>query len=208
MISIILVLSLILYIGVLPNALNILAIAGIITAIGYKYKNLFNKAYVFYIIALVISGISLFFYRESYFLFINRGFIGYGFLFVVMMMGVLPNKWTLTRNLKKNRGVFSILAFILITPHAVSHVFGLLGGINIFGIIAYVIMVPLTVISFRVIRKEIDVADWFKIQKAAYLIYLVLFAHLIMVARWENKIVYAVLLTLYVNNKLIKEYRK
>ena len=125
-----------------------------------------------------------------------------------MFMGVLPNKWTLTRNLKKNRGVFSILAFMLISPHAIGHIFGFLGSVNLFGIIAYAIMVPLTIISFRVIRKEINPKDWFTIQKAAYLVYIALFTHLILISAWENKIVYAVLLTLYVNNKLIKEYRK
>ena len=69
-------------------------------------------------------------------------------------------------------------------------------------------MVPLTIISFQIIRREIDNKDWIMIQKAAYGIYLILFVHLLFVAEWENKVVYAVLFTLYLNNKLIKELKK
>lgn len=208
MISIILVLTILLYFGLLSNALNILAVVGIVSAVSMKYKNLFTRSYIFYIVGIAIAVISLIFKDTGYFDLVNFGIIGYGFLILVMFVGVLPNKWGYTRVIKKNRGVYSILAFILITPHAAGHVFGLFGGINLFGIAAYVIMVPLTIISFRTIRREIDPKDWFTIQKAAYGVYLILFVHLFMVATWENRIVYAVLVTLYINNKLLKEIRK
>jgi len=208
MVSIILVLVLILFLGILPNSLNILAISGIIIVLVYKYRNIYKKAYIYYILALLLAAVSLYYYEYTYFKYVNKGLIGYGLLLVVMITGVLPTKWTLTINLKINRGVFSILAFILITPHAASHAFGLVAGINLFGLVAYVLMIPLTIISFKFIRKEIEVKDWIMIQKAAYIIYLVLFTHLLIVADWENKIVYAVIFTLYLNNKLIKELRK
>lgn len=208
MISIIMVLLMLVVVGILPNALNIVAISSIIIMLGYKFKNLFKKAYIYYIIALIISSVALFFYNSEYSELVIKGIIGYSFLFVVMITGVLPNKFLITRNLKRNRGMFSILSFIFITPHAVSHVLGLVGGINIFGIIAFVFMVPLTIISFQIIRREIDNKDWINIQKAAYIIYLSLFVHLLLVAEWENKIIYAVMFTLYVNNKLIKGYKK
>ena len=127
-------------------------------------------------------------------------------MLVVMFAGVFPQKWTLTKNLRRNRGVFSILAFLFITPHAILHVLGVIGVVNLYGLAAYILMVPLTIISFRVIRKEIDPKDWFRIQKAAYAIYVLLFVHLLVVSSFENKIVYAVLLTLYVNNKFYKEF--
>ena len=155
MISIILVLILFLYLGILTNSLNVLAVSGIVTILGYKYRNMFKKAYILYIIALILAAVSLYFHEQSYFDYINHGIIGYGFLFVVMITGVLPNKFTLTKKLKANRGVFSILAFILITPHAAGHVLGLFEGVNLFGIAAYVLKVPFTMFSFRVIRKQI-----------------------------------------------------
>jgi len=208
MIGVILVLVTLLVLGVLPNSLNVLVVSGIISVISYKYRDFFKKSVIFYVIALIVVGISVWFYQESWTYLITKGIIGYGFIVVVMFVGVLPNKWTLSRNIKKNRGTYSILGFILISPHAILRVFGVLGSVNIFGIAAYVIMIPLTIISFRVIRKEIDPKDWFMIQKAAYVIYGLLFIHLIVVAGYPDKIVYAVLLTLYVNNKLIKEFRK
>ncbi len=86
--------------------------------------------------------------------------------------------------------------------------FGVLGSINLYGIAAYVIMIPLTVISFTIIRKEIEPKDWLNIQKAAYAIYVILFIHLMVVAAWPDKVVYGIILTLYINNKLLKEFKK
>jgi DMSO/TMAO reductase YedYZ heme-binding membrane subunit len=198
----------VLYLGVLPNSVNILVVSGIVTVLAYLYRNLHKYEVYYYVLALVVSTLSIVFYSEGVFAYINNGIIGYGLLFTVMFCGVIPNKWQLTRHLKMNRGVFSILSFILITPHAALRVFSVIGSVNLFGIAAYVIMVPLTIISFKVIRKEIEPKDWFTIQKGAYIIYIILFIHLIMVASWLDKVVYAVLLTLYVNNKLIKEFKK
>jgi len=194
--------------GVFSTALTIVTIAGIIITIGYKWPYIFKHASIYYIVALILSVVSVVFYTNDLVSYIVKGYLGYALFFTVMMMGVLPNKWTLTRNLKRNRGVFSILGFILISPHAFLHVFGFFSSINLFGIVAYVLMIPLTIISFRVIRKEISPKDWFTIQKAAYAIYIVLFAHLLFVGLWEDKVVYAVLATLYINNKLWKEFRK
>ena len=208
MTSIIMVLILLVAIGILPNSVNIIAISGVILILAYKFRNMFKKAYIFYLLGLILSTLALFFYDSIYSELIISGQIGYSFIFVVMISGVFKNEWLLTRNLKRNRGMFSILSFIFISPHAISHVFGLVGGINLFGVAAYILMVPLTIISFQVIRKEIDNKDWIKIQKTAYVIYLSLFIHLLFVADWENKVVYAILITLYINNKVIKELKK
>lgn len=208
MASIVMVLILLVAIGILPNSVNIIALSGIIVIFVYKFRNLFKKAYILYLIGFILATLSLVFYDSIYSELVITGIVGYSFMFVTMISGVLPNKWVLTRNLKRNRGMLSILSFIFISPHAISHVLGLVGGINIFGIIAFVLMVPLTIISFQVIRREIDNKDWIRIQKAAYIIYTSLFIHLLFVASWENKLIYGILFTLYINNKLIKEYKK
>jgi DMSO/TMAO reductase YedYZ heme-binding membrane subunit len=209
MIGIILVLITVLVLGVLSNAFNVLVVASIITLLAYKWRDMFQKAHWYYIGALVIATLASVFYQESWTFLVTKGIIGYGFIVVVMFVGVLPNKWTVTRNVKKNRGVFSIMGFILIAPHALLRVFGLMGFLNLFGLAAFVIMLPLTIISFRVIRKQIKPKDWFRIQKAAYVIYLLLFIHLYMVSFVVvDKVVYAVIAALYINNKLIKEFSK
>ena len=209
MIGIILVLVLLIYVGILSNSLNIVAMAAILTIVSIKYKNAFKKAYIYYIIALIIAILAMIFYKNRYFDLVHFGLVGYSFFLTVMLVGVFPNKSIISRSVKKNRGVFSILGFILISPHALGHLFGLTGDINLWGIAAYVIMIPLTITSFRFIRKEIDPKDWFKIHKAAYAIYLLLFVHLLIVSyETQDKIIYAVLLALYVNNKLLKELKK
>ena len=208
MLGTLMVLIALLIFNLLPNALSIIVFSGIFTVLIYKYDVLFKKAYILYIISLVLSVLSIVYYKETYVYYITKGIAGYGAFLVVMMVGVLPNKWTLSRKIKKYRGELSIIGFILISAHAILRIFGLLGWINLFGVAAYVIMIPLIFTSFKLIKKDNSSLMVSALIIAAYGIYVILFAHLLMVSSWENKIVYAVLLTLYVNNKLIKEFKK
>jgi DMSO/TMAO reductase YedYZ heme-binding membrane subunit len=205
--SIFLLFALLVYLNILPSAFSIISVALMIVILAYKLPNLYKRAWVFYSLAFVINVLGILFLDEVYSPLLHGGYIAYGFMIVVMFVGVLPNKWTISRRVKKNRGVFSILAFLFISGHVYLHLFTPYGGVNLFGLAAYVIMVPLTIISFRVIRKEIPPKDWFAIQKAAYVIYGLLFVHLIMVSSGSSQIVYAVMATLYINNKLIKEFK-
>lgn len=208
MIGTFLILLVLVVLGVLNNSLTVVTLGLIITLVSYKFKDLYKKAHIFYIIAVIVTVLGIVFYEDYYTRIIQGGLLGYSFILVVMMIGVFPNKYELTRHVKRNRGMLSILGFIFITSHVFLHLFEMIGGVNLFGLIAYVIMIPLTIISFRIIRNEINPKDWFRIQKAAYLVYIALFVHLIMVAGNTDKIIYAVLLTLYANNKVIKEIRK
>ncbi len=208
MLGITLILLLTIIVGILPNSLTILAISGIIVSLNIKFESLFKKAWIYYSLAFIISGVAMFFYKETLAYYVIGGLIGYAFMLPVMFAGALPNKSYLGRLLKKNRGVYSILSFLMITPHALLHVLGVLGTVNLFGLVAYVIMIPLTIISFKIIRKEIDPKDWIKIQKAAYIVYFSLYIHLLVVASDFDKIIYAVLLTLYINNKVLKEIKR
>ena len=204
MIAIVLIMALLLYVGVLTDAFTILALSTISVVIVYKGKMLYKHAHYAYILATIVAVLAMIFYQSPYVSYIQRGFLGYSFFLIVMFVGVLPNHWTLTRNIKINRGVFSILGFILISPHAWLRILGIVSFVNLYGIIAYALMVPLTIISFRIIRKQIPPKDWFRVQKAAYAIYGLLFVHLWMVALWQDRVVYAVLAALYVNNRLSK----
>jgi DMSO/TMAO reductase YedYZ heme-binding membrane subunit len=208
LVGVVLLLLMVLILDVVSTAYNILAIAGIVTVLSYKWNHIFKPAVVWYFVAFVLGILSIVYYQSPLVTYIIRGYLGYGIFLVVMMVGVLPNKWTFTRNIKKVRGQLSILGFLFITPHAFLHVFAYLDGVNLFGIAAYVLMIPLTLVSFTIIKKEIRPKDWNAIQQGAYLIYGLLFIHLLMVGDWPDKIVYAVLLTLYLNNKLIKEWKR
>lgn len=208
MVGVVLLLLMVLVLDVMTTSLNILAVAGIVTVLSYKWNTIFKNAYLWYIGAFALSIVAIIFYQEPVLQYVVRGYLGYGIFLVIMMVGILPNHWTLSRHIKKVRGILSILGFLLITPHALLHVLKVLDGINLFGIVAYVLMVPLTIVSFQIVRKEIAPKDWLTIQKAAYGIYLALFVHLLMVGDWPDKLVYAVLLTLYLNNKIRKEWNR
>ncbi len=208
MLSVGLILAVLIVLGVLSNAFTVLALSGIIVVIGYKFKDLYIRAYIFYTVAFIVTVLGIVFYKDFYTRIIQGGLLGYSFFLVVMFVGVLPNKSVLARNIKRNRGMFSILGFIFITCHAYLHLFTSFGEINLFGLASYVIMVPLTIISFKVIRTEITPKDWFAIQKAAYAIYVLLFVHLFLVSNNENRVVYAVIGALYINNRVLKEIRK
>ena len=67
------ILLLILYLDILFNSLNMLVIAGIIIIFGYKFKNMHKKAIIFYIIALIVTTLSLVFYDSGYVTYITNG---------------------------------------------------------------------------------------------------------------------------------------
>lgn len=208
MITVILVLLLLLITNVMTTSLNILAISGILIAIIYKWNKVFQKAIFWYILTSILAIVAVIFHDVNLAYYVTKGYISFALIWVVMMVGVLPNKSELARKIKRVRGVLSIMSFILITPHAMLHIFQIYSGVNLFGIVSYALMLPLTIISFQIIRREMKPKDWITVQKGAYLIYIALFAHLLWVGLWPDKVIYAILLTLYVNNKLIKELKK
>ncbi len=208
MITVILVLLLLLITNVMTTSLNILAISGILIAIIYKWNKVFQKAIFWYIFTSILAIVVVIFHDVNLAYYVTKGYISFALIWVVMMVGVLPNKSELARKIKRVRGVLSIMSFILITPHAMLHIFQIYSGVNLFGIVSYALMLPLTIISFQIIRKEMKPKDWITVQKGAYMIYIALFAHLLWVGLWPDKVIYAILLTLYVNNKLIKELKK
>ncbi len=207
MISVVLLMAMLLFLGILPNSLSILAFSAIIIILIYQYPVLFLRPVIIYLFSICLGSLSLLFPDNPFSQYLLSGIMGYGVMVIVMFVGVLPNSLTLTRVIKKHRGELSILTFILITPHVINHLL-ILKTINLFGVVAFVLMVPLTFISFKVIKREISSIDWNRIQKVAYLVYISLFIHLVYVSSYDNKIIYAILFTLYVNNKILKEVKK
>lgn len=207
MISIILFLIGLLIFDVLPSSLIVLSLAIIGSIVVYKIPNLYKSSTYIYIITLLFSVAGIIFSSKGYLTFVYRGYIGYAFFMIVMFTAVFPRKWSITRTLYLHRSMFSILGFILISSHAYLHLFNGY-GIDLFGIVSYVLMIPLTFISFKVIKKEMNIKDWFKIQKVAYVIYIGLFVHLFFVSSGIDTVFYAVYATLYLNNRVLKEFHK
>ena len=125
-----------------------------------------------------------------------RGAMGGAFWIVVMWAGALPNGSAPIKKLMPIRGELSILAAILSLSHIIT--FGIqyisnaindkVGSgdalrdfviVSILGIVMVLIMVPLTVMSFKKIRKKMNPKMWKKIQRAAYVFYAFLYLHIL-----------------------------
>jgi len=140
----------------------------------------------------------------------TQGYLGLSFLYLVMITGALPNDLQLRKKLLSVRREYSIIGFILVSPHGLKYLVEFLQGEVRFewlGVIPYVIMIPLFITSFMIIRKKFTLNTWKKIQQLAYIVYILIFIHLIIVAELPNLAVYIILFTPYIIMKPFKEWK-
>lgn len=144
-----------------------------------------------------------------------EGFVGLSFFYVVMLVGALKDKSKLRVKLFGLRREYSIIGFILITPHATKYLLEWLEGeiaFPIWGILGYGIMLPLFITSFYKVRKKMSRYAWVALQKLAYVAYIALFIHLITTAEMPNLAVYLVLFIGYfilkIHYEILKYFRK
>ena len=132
---------------------------------------------------------------------IVKGMVGFSFLYTVMVTGALDPRWKLTRKLKSVRGIYSILGFVLLIGHPLNYAPEVLSGVReipIFGLAAFVIMVPLFITSYLVIRKRMMPKTWIKLQQWAYVSYALILVHLIVNGTTpQNKIIAILLFAIY-----------
>ena len=125
-----------------------------------------------------------------------RGALGGAFWIVVMWAGALPNGSAPIKKLMPIRGELSIFAAILSLSHAITFGIRYISDIinektgsgdalrdfvlvSILGTVMVLIMVPLTVMSFKKIRKKMNPKMWKKIQRTAYVFYAFLYLHIL-----------------------------
>ncbi len=170
-----------------------------------------------YIAAIILAAISYLFIEAPIFTPIKLGGVGFAFFYVVMLIGALKPKGNANEKLMQGkmkysiRMEYSIIGFILISPHAVYQLLEYFDGnvsIPIFGIIAYVIMIPLFITSFQIIREKMTEKSWKNLQRLAYIVYLGLFIHLIIFAKMPNLVVYVIMFVVYFVFKFKYEYNK
>jgi DMSO/TMAO reductase YedYZ heme-binding membrane subunit len=139
---------------------------------------------------------------------IVKGMLGFAFLYVVMLTGALDPRWKLTRKLKSVRGIYSILGFVLLIAHPLNYAAEVLNGtrtIPVFGVVAFVIMIPLFITSYMVIRKRMKPRTWTRLQQWAYLSYGLILIHLIVNGTTpQNKIVALALFVIYGGLKTLR----
>lgn len=168
-----------------------------------------------------------------------RGTFATALFVIVMWLGVLPKKYSVISNLYMIRGEISIMACILALGHNIAY--GIVGGQSfvklftnpselqtnrllaaIVSIILLIIMIPLFVTSFPLIRKKMKASFWKKLQRWAYLFYTLIYVHLLLLyipllssdkagkvlSAQQNLVIYSLIFIPYFIVKIIQLIKK
>lgn len=143
----------------------------------YFYSSYIHKnQYKFYAVAVIISVIGFVLGEHNP---ITTGEFAIGVWFLVMFAGAFSPKNRIGKSLRSVRKELSIFAFITTVPHALTYLLAL--DLEWLGIAAFVLMIPLTLISFDYIKKKMSHKQWKQIQRVAYIIYLLTWLHVVLV---------------------------
>lgn len=202
-------------------------------------KSIKKHSKIFYSVATAISSITIIY--EIYRLISDtkmQGFIGelekafmkgnvsIAFFLLVMFAGALNPKWKLTKKLLSIRAESAILGCVLLLPHGIMYLVRFVNKILvhkpittlyivylIVGLIAFIIMIPLFITSFKNIRSKMSYADWKKVQRWAYPFYFLAYVHIVLALLNDDEIdiiklsIYTVLFLAYFLLKIIKNYK-
>ncbi len=150
-------------------------------------KTIHKNEYKLYIFFLLLSGIftllilfnidvrSLIGIYEVFY----TGHLSFALFTLVMMGGAFPKRSAVKIKILRVRREMAILGFITIIPHAVLRLDLALNGFNTTGLIAFLIIIPLVIISLPIIRRKMKQSTWKKVHYLAYLVYVLLYLHLI-----------------------------
>ncbi|MDE6086916.1 MAG: FMN-binding protein [Oscillospiraceae bacterium] len=124
----------------------------------------------------------------------NKGALACALWCVVAYMGALPNGSAAIKKLMPIRGELSIFSASITVSHAVTYGIVYLqrlfrnsgGDFNfiatcIICALLLIIMIPLTILSFKNIRKKINAKTWKKIQRFAYAFYALIYLHVMLI---------------------------
>lgn len=180
-----------------------------------------------YEVLRITSGAKLYgtaLYLEKIFM---RGYISIAFFILVMLAGALNPKWRITRKLLSVRAELAIIASIFIISHASIYFarFILLKfpkmmktgiipklyiGYIIIGLIAFIIMLPLFITSFKKVRRKMQGMQWRNLQRWAYTFYFLVYIHILLILLnekeldWLRLCVYTIIFGAYTILRLIK----
>ena len=187
--------------------INILIIVLVSLFAIYGYKLIKKKEKVIYIIASILSIGSYFILNES--TPINAGFVGLAFFIIVMMATSFTRGSLFFKRFVAVRKEFSILGFIFILPHGIFYLLKNWGNLEWYGVIAVIIMIPLFITSFMSVRKKMKAKTWKNLQRLAYIIYLLIFIHLMIIGESGHLFIYIGVFGLYtflkVKNTIFKD---
>lgn len=171
--------------------------AFLISIFGYR----FIRKYRYYIFAITAMLVLVFGTEEANI--VSFGYVPLGLFLVVMFSGVL-NKGLIRKRLFMVRAELAIIASIFLIPHVLAFLEYYLDDIGFFnanisfyfGVLALVVMIPLSVTSFRFIRKYFSYQQWKLLHRLSYLFYGLIAGHLILIQN-DRMILYIVMFSVY-----------
>ena len=159
--------------------------------------------WVFYLLAVIIdviylSGAALSVARQVAlvgFPYVMRGLFAISFFIIVMYIGVLDEQNPVRKMLMPIRGELSVIACILAFGHAINYlqsyltvIFGyssmvaahILIGM-IIALIILILLIPLTITSFKSIKSRMNADTWKRLQKASYVFFVLIYVHVLFI---------------------------
>ncbi len=123
----------------------------------------------------------------------TKGISAAALWFTVAVTGALPNGSAAIRRLMPVRGELSVFSAVITLSHAVTYgtvyMRRLTSGSTdadftvsfLICLALMIIMIPLTVISFKKIRKKMNPGAWKKVQRCAYVFYALIYMHIFVI---------------------------
>ena len=144
-------------------------------------KQIHKYNYYIYAVAFIVSLVTV---NEEANIF-SLGFVPLSFFVVVMYTGVFE-RGKIRKRLMMVRAENAVLGSIFLIPHAYGFLEFLIDEgklltniVPVLGLFSLIAIVPLFLTSFRFIRKQYSYKEWKKLHEIAYLVYLLLFLHLL-----------------------------
>ncbi|MEC9485057.1 MAG: ferric reductase-like transmembrane domain-containing protein [Candidatus Izemoplasma sp.] len=116
--------------------------------------------------------------RQEVFLSITSGGMSFALFYLVMLTGAFNRGSKPYIIFMQVRREMALIGFIFLIPHASTRLNLALNGYNFTGLIAFIIMVPLVITSYPLIRKQLSRQRWLQVHKMAYIVYLMIYIHL------------------------------
>ena len=158
----------------------------------YFSKQIRLNSTIIYLIAIIVSSLPLMDLHNQYYQIIQTGLLGLSFYIVVMYTGALKKGSNIKKKLRNVRKEFAILGTIFIIPHALLSInYALFDAVPIewAGLLAVLLIVPLSLSSFNLFKQTIKTSQWIKLHQLAYIVYALLFIHLIIVS-FDSTVLY------------------
>jgi len=161
---------------------------------------------ILYVLSLFLAGASIL-VDSNLFTIITSGNLGLSFYFIVMLTGVLKSGSEIKNRLNSVRKDYAIMGFIFISPHVYLRIIDSISSdipLQLFGFTAFILIIPLFITSFNLVKNKIPTSIWLNLHKMAYLFYFILFLHIISIGTNYNIVMYYLIFAVYTFFALIK----